>query len=115
MVGEARKRRHGGPPVQGGENRFANDWLVYLALLPAVLASIAIGITAAVTLGTASSWHHPTSQAAGLKVTPPQTDDYVGGLAKIGIAKIPGYDPADKRYEVASPHRFCPKVKDREV
>ena len=96
MAGEARKRS--GSPVQAGENRFTNDWLVYLALLPAVLASIAIGITVAMTLGTASSWHHPTSQAAGMKVTPPETDDYVGGLAKIGIAKIPGYDPASPRY-----------------
>ncbi len=93
MVREASKRKHGGSPSRSIENRLSDDWPVYVALLPAVLASAAIGITAAIALGTASSWHQRPADAAGLKAAP-EADDYVEGLARLGIAKLPGYEPS---------------------
>lgn len=93
MVREASKRKHGGSPGRSIENRLSDDWPVYVALLPAVLASAAIGITAAIALGTGSSWHQGPADAAGVKATP-ATDDYVEGLARLGIAKLPSYEPS---------------------
>jgi hypothetical protein len=92
MAQQVQKRRHGGSPSRRVENRLTDDWPLYVALLPAALASAAIGITAAVALGTASSWHQRVPlDAMGLKATP-KADDYVEGLAKLGIARIPHYD-----------------------
>jgi hypothetical protein len=93
MVREAPKRRHGGSPGRRVENRLAADWPVYVALLPAVLASAAIGITAALALGTANSWHQSRPDAAGVKPTS-AAQDYVEGLARLGIAKLPAYGPS---------------------
>jgi len=94
MVQQVRKRRHGGSPGRRVENRLTDDWPLYVALLPAALASVAIGITAVIALGTASSWHQRmTPDAAGVKAAP-EADDYVEGLAKLGIARIPHYDPS---------------------
>jgi hypothetical protein len=47
----------------------------------------------AIALGTASSWHSAIPAAGDLKATP-ATDNYVEGLAKLGIAKLPTYEPA---------------------
>jgi hypothetical protein len=93
MVREASKRKHGGSPGRSIENRLSDDWPVYVALLPAVLASAAIGITAAIALGTASSWHQRPADGAGVKAAL-ATDDYVEGLARLGIANLPGYEPS---------------------
>jgi hypothetical protein len=94
MVQPVPKRRHGGSPGPRVEDRLTDDWPLYVALLPAALASAAIGLTAVIALGTASSWPRPmTPGAAGVKATP-ATDNYVEGLAKLGIAKIPHYDPS---------------------
>lgn len=89
MVRNMAKRRHGGSPGRRIENRLDDDWPVYVAFLPAVLASVAIGITAALALGTVGSWH--LSPADAVKATP-ATDDYVEGLAKLGIAHLPRYE-----------------------
>jgi hypothetical protein len=86
-------RRHGASHGKRAENRPADDWLVYIALLPAIVASAAIAITSAIALGTASSWHSAIPAAGDLKATP-ATDNYVEGLAKLGIAKLPTYEPA---------------------
>ena len=88
MVQQVLRRRHDGSPGGPVENRLKDDWPVYIAFLPAVLACAALGITAALALGTAGSWHQSLSEAAGVKHTP-GADDYVAGLAKLGIAKIP--------------------------
>ncbi len=94
MVRKAAKGRHGGSPDRRAENRFTDDWPVYVAFLPAILASAAIVITAAIALGTASSWNHNiASDAVGVKATP-EADDYVEGLARLGIAKIPHNEPS---------------------
>jgi hypothetical protein len=93
MVREASTRKHGGSRSRSIENRLSDDWPLYVALLPAVLASAAIGITAALALGTAGPWHPSTADAAGVKATP-AADDYVEGLAKLGIAKLPGFEPS---------------------
>jgi hypothetical protein len=93
MVREASKRRHGGSPGRSVQNRRPGDWPVYVALLPAVLASAAIGITAAIALGTANSWHRSPWDTADVKAAP-ATDDYVAGLARLGIAKLPGPEPS---------------------
>src|ERR1700694_2329563 len=93
MVRKASKRRHGGPPGRRAENRPADDWPIYLAFLPAVLASAAIGITAAIALGTASPWHQSPADAADVNATA-AADDYVEGLARLGIASIPHHEPS---------------------
>jgi len=87
MIRKASKRRHGGSPGRRVENRLADDWPIYLAFLPAVVASAAIGITAAIALGTASPWHLSTADAADVNATA-AADDYVEGLARLGIATI---------------------------
>jgi hypothetical protein len=61
-----------------------DDWLPYVALLPALLTLLAFGATAAF------AWH---VQAVVHTATASATDDYVQGLAKLGIAKLPGYEP----------------------
>src|SRR5262249_59089651 len=86
------KRRHGGSPARRGERWAADDWPVYVAFLPAALAAAAIGITAAIALGTAGSWPQKHSDAAGMKPTP-QADDYVEGLARRWIAQLPRPEP----------------------
>jgi hypothetical protein len=93
MVRKVSKRRHGGSPGRRIGNRLADDWPVYVAFLPAVLASAAIGITAAFALGTVGSWHQSPADAAGVKATT-EADDYVEGLARMGIAHLPRYEPS---------------------
>ena len=72
------------------ENRHADDWLVYVALVPCV----AIAIATAIYVATATTWHNRlvpnlpnVNQASG------ELDGYVEQLAKIGIAQLPGNDP----------------------
>jgi len=86
-------RRHGASGDRGAGHRLADDWPVYVALLPAIIASGAIAITAAIALGTASAWHPGTPQVGDLKATP-AADDYVEGLARLGIATLPSYEPS---------------------
>jgi hypothetical protein len=93
MIRKVPKRRHGGSPDRRIENRLADDWPVYVAFLPAVLASAAIGITAAFALGTVGSWHPSPADTAGVKATT-GADDYVEELAKMGIAHLPRYQPS---------------------
>jgi hypothetical protein len=93
MVRKASKRRHGGSPGRRVENRLADDWPIYLAFLPAILASAAIGITAAIALGTASPWHRSPADAADVEAAV-AADDYVEGLARLGIASIPRHEPS---------------------
>jgi hypothetical protein len=63
-----------------------DDWLIYAAFLPALLALTSLGVTAAVT------WHNPSLwQVATTTAIRSGADDYVAGLARLGIAKLPGY------------------------
>jgi hypothetical protein len=64
-----------------------DDWLVYAAFLPGLLTVSAIGVTA-VAWHSQALWH-----AATLSVVRVDTDDYVEGLARLGIVKLPGYEP----------------------
>jgi hypothetical protein len=63
-----------------------DEWVVYAAFLPALLASGGIGVVAAM------SWprHLPIERAVCAEA---KNDHYVQGLAKRGIAKVPGYGP----------------------
>jgi hypothetical protein len=93
MIQQVSRRRHGGSPARRVEHRLADDWPFYVAFLPAALASAAIGITAAIALGTTGSWPQKISDDAGVKAAA-RTDDYVEGLARLGIAKLPRHEPA---------------------
>jgi hypothetical protein len=94
MVRQAPGRTPAGSPDRQPKHRIADDWPVYVAVLPAILASAAIGITAAIALGTASSWNQSAApDAADLKAAS-EADDYVKGLAKLGIATIPHSQPS---------------------
>jgi len=69
-----------------------DEWVVYAAFLPALLTSGGIGATAAMMWYAQTPWHVPPEHAvcaAG--------DDYVQGLAKRGIVKVPDdVPPADE-------------------
>jgi hypothetical protein len=67
----------------------AEDWPLYVALLPAALTSVVIGIAAAIAVCSTSSWpDHMSSHVTG-KATPGVDDDYVEGLVKRGLAEVP--------------------------
>ena len=72
-----------------------DDWVVYAAFLPALLASSGIAATATTAWHAQKAWHLPRENAACIHA---DTDDYVRGLAKRGIATLPGYDlPATEK------------------
>src|ERR1700688_487439 len=93
MARKASKRRHGGSPGRRVENRLADDWPIYLAFLPAVRAAAAIGISAAIALGTASRWHQPPADAADVNATAAGAD-YVERWARLGTDRIPRHEPS---------------------
>jgi hypothetical protein len=62
-----------------------NEWVVYAAFLPVLLTSGGIGVVAAMSW----PWHLPIERV----VCAEANDNYVQGLAKRGIAKVPGYGP----------------------
>ena len=72
------------------------DWIVYVALLPALLVLAGIGVTAAMGWDTQA-----LRNTAILSAMPDNADHYVEGLAKLGIVELPGYErpPALPRYE----------------
>ena len=59
-------------------------WLIYTAFLAAVLIAD-IGFAAAKVI-----WPHPTNRDSSTVFDA----DYVQGLAKLGIVKLPGYQPS---------------------
>ena len=67
-----------------------DDWIVYAALLPALLTVTGIGVTAALAWHNQALWHAATLSAIRSES---DADDYVLGLAKRGIIKLPGYEP----------------------
>ena len=69
------------------ETRY-DDWIVYAALLPALLTVTGIGVTAALAWHNQALWH-----AATLSAIQGDADDYIQGLARRGIVKLPGYEP----------------------
>jgi hypothetical protein len=80
----------GGFSAPVAENRLADDWLVSVALLPC----IAIAITTAIYVATATAWHNrPVPNAPNFSQARGELDDYVEQLAEIGIAQLPGNDP----------------------
>src|SRR6266699_2730568 len=83
-------------PVQEGACVMSlrkDDWIVYTVLLPALLALEGVGGVAARAWHTQTPWH----VTAASPICAP-SDGYVEGLAKRGIAKLPGYEvsPADE-------------------
>jgi hypothetical protein len=62
-----------------------DDWVVWIALLPALLTLSALGITAAMAWQNQAVWHAVTVSAI-----PDDGDGYVRGLAKLGITNLPG-------------------------
>ncbi len=76
---------HGYLPGRTAARRLASDWPVYVAFLP----SVVIGIAAAVDFGAPDSCPESRPSSASAKSTPGDADDYVEGLARRGIARIP--------------------------
>ena len=89
MAPQPSQGEHGGFLGPKAENRLADDWPVYVAFLPGVV----IGIAAAITFSAFVSWPERAASSAANIATPGDDDDYVKGLVKLGIARIPGYDP----------------------
>jgi hypothetical protein len=67
-----------------------DNWIVHAALLPALLTLAGIGAT------TAIAWHNQTlwdpATLSTIRIDS-DGDDYVQGLAKLGIVQLPGYHP----------------------
>jgi hypothetical protein len=72
------------------------DWLIYAAFLPALLTLSAIGVTAVASRDQAL-WNSPTRIEVRI-----DADDYVQGLARLGIAKLPAYRPASPVEEISA-------------
>ncbi len=71
----------------------SDEWIVYAAVLPALLALAGVGGVAAM------AWYGQRPRhATAASVVCTASDGYVEGLAKRGIAKLPGYEvwPADE-------------------
>ena len=69
-----------------------DEWIVYVAILPGLLAGGGIGAEALLSWNAKTPLHIPTERSAACL----EGDNYVQGLAKRGIARMPGYeDPAD--------------------
>src|SRR5207248_2843766 len=64
------------------------DWIIYVALLPALFTLAGLAVTAAIAWHNQSLWN-----ANALSAIPGDADDYVQGLAKRGIIELPGYEP----------------------
>jgi hypothetical protein len=63
------------------------DWIVYVALLPALLVLAGIGVTAAMGWDTQA-----LRNTATLSAMPGNADHYVEGLAKLGIVQLPVHE-----------------------
>jgi hypothetical protein len=63
------------------------DLLLYSAFLPALLASIGLGLAAVGPLHGQRAWHFGPVTAIAVRA-----DDYVQGLARLGIVQLPGYE-----------------------
>jgi len=75
------------------EQKF-DDWLIYAAFLPVLLALTSIAVTAAV------AWHnHALWQVGATPASYAGADDYVQGLARLGIARV----PRQELWEVTTP------------
>jgi hypothetical protein len=68
-----------------------HDWIVKAALLPALLTLAGVAVTTIITLRTQALWNAATH---GALRSDSHADDYVRGLAKLGIGKLPGCQPA---------------------
>ena len=65
-----------------------DDWVVWIALLPGVLTLSALGISLAMAWHNHAGWH-----AVIVSTIPEDGNGYVQGLAKLGIANLPGHQP----------------------
>jgi hypothetical protein len=89
MARQRLERKHDGS-AGWRAHLLAEDWPLYVALLPAALTSAVIGIAAAVAVCSASSWpDRMRSHVTEAKPTPGVDDDYVEGLVKRGLAELP--------------------------
>ena len=64
-----------------------DEWVIYAAFLPGLFTLLGIGISAAMAWLAQTPWHIPAVIAVCASA-----DDYVQGLAKRGIVKMPGYE-----------------------
>jgi hypothetical protein len=64
-----------------------DERIIYAAFLPALFTLLGIGVSAAMAWLAQMPWHIPAVSAVCASA-----DDYVQGLAKRGIVKMPGYE-----------------------
>jgi hypothetical protein len=74
------------------EDRPVADWLVGVGSLAAIALAIAMGITATIVLG--KNPVEPDQILTNAAGDAGDADDYVAGLARLGIADIPGFPRA---------------------
>jgi hypothetical protein len=77
-----------------------DDWLVYAAFLPALLVLTGVAVTAAI------AWHnHALWQVGSMSASYAGDDDYVQGLARLGIAQLPHQELSEKAAPVVASNR----------
>ena len=77
-----------------------DDWVIYTAFLPALLTLTGITVTVAI------AWHnHSLWQVATTTAVRSGADDYVQGLARLGIAKLPGHALSEMTPPVVAANR----------
>lgn len=76
-----------GPSGSQGKNRHAADWPIGMALLSVLVLAAATGVGAAMApVGSRAGAHPVLAQAAAIPV---DTDGYLDGLSRLGVARLP--------------------------
>jgi hypothetical protein len=76
-----------------------DEWLICAAFLAALLVLTSIGLTASIAWHNQSFWQVATSTPSYSRA-----DDYVEGLARLGIAKLPSHPLLELSDPVVAAH-----------
>jgi hypothetical protein len=87
VIQQSSEGRLGALPDRTAASHIADDWPVYVAFLP----SVVIGIAAAMDFTTSSYPERRSPSATSAKSITAEADDYVQGLARLGVAKTPAH------------------------
>jgi hypothetical protein len=81
-----------GAPQRRAKTKPVGDWFIGLSCLLALVLAVVIGNAATIAVG--KNPLEPDRMLAHAVSAPSKTDDYVEGLAKLGIARLPCFPAA---------------------
>ncbi len=87
MLAQQRISMSAGAPHRPAKTQPVGDWLIGLSCLLAMVLVVAIGYTATIAVG--KNPLEPDRMLAHAVSAPSEADDYVEGLAKLGIVRLP--------------------------